>query len=366
MTSGERPKILFVSGFPEIIGGGQISLMLLLKYLDRSALEPAVIFPREGGYARFLSPFGMKHFFLAPPKLRLRNFLAVISYIRALRRLCARENVAALHCDLPDVALLAGLSALGTGVRLVFHARVSDSAGIADLLLQLLCDRIIPVSKKAAERFRLRPEKCRVIYNGADTDEFVPGGEPALRRSCGIPDDSVVIGYCGQLVRTKGLAVLVEAFRVLRPKYPRARLLLCGRGEMLRELRSLNEPGLHIADFTEDVRPFYSSTDIFVLPTLHPEGFSRVLVESMACGVPAIATEMGGNMESIEDGVSGFLVPPGDAAALAERLGVLLSDEKRRAAMGAASRARVCAMFGARSMARKVGEMYLELFGGKL
>ena len=361
-----KPVILYLSGFSEIIGGGQISLMLLLKFLDHESFSPAIVFPQEGGYSRFLSPLDCKHFFLQPPKLRPHKIIAIFSYLLALRRLCKKERIAVMHCDTPDVALLVGAARLFSSVKLVFHARVNDSGGLADILLQFLCDRIICVSKIVTRRFNIFPGKCRVIYNGADTDTFTPGGEPALRRTHAIPDDTLVVGYCGQIVQEKGLSVLVEAFKLVRADFPKTCLLLCGRGSYLPLLQAQHIEGLVYAGFMEDVRPFYAATDIFVLPTIDNEGFSRVLVESMACGIPAIATTVGGNPESIEDGVSGFMIPPENPAALAEKLKILLSDQQKRAAMGKAARERVVANFGARSTAAQVGVLYAELCGGKV
>jgi glycosyltransferase involved in cell wall biosynthesis len=182
-----------------------------------------------------------------------------------------------------------------------------------------------------------------------DIDVFVAAGQARQRRG------SEVL-YAGVLVPGKGVLELLEAFGRLAPAFPEARLRLIGREshrEYARRLRAhVRSAGLEDRVVFVDALPqaelagFMATAAVLVLPS-HSEGLGRVVLEAMATGAPVVATRVGGLLEVVEDGVTGFLVPAGDVAALAERLAWILRHREAAGHMGrraaAVVRARVSA-----------------------
>lgn len=360
-ASAERMRILYVSGYGDIGGGGQISLLLLLEHLDKDQFVPLVLCPCEGELTRRARDLGAEvYIFGTGTSLDSRRAL---SQWLSLRR-CAKALKADLvHCDTIYAALMSGLGLVGSTIPLVFHARTSASGGVLDSIVPLLCARILCVSKAAAKRFpTFSPSKAHVVYNGVDLGVFRPGvGDGALRKELGIAHDAFVVGYAGQLIKAKGLEVLLRAFSRLRVEFANTILLIAGRGRDEIALRATAGEGVRFQPFSCSMPEFYSSLDVFALPTLLLEGLSRSLIEAMACAVPSVATRLGGNAETLVDGETGLFVPAEDEGGLHGRLRDLYLDPGARGRMGAAARERAEKLFDAVACARAVEAIYLQV-----
>lgn len=157
--------------------------------------------------------------------------------------------------------------------------------------------------------------------------------------------------FVGRLAAVKGLPVLFDALVRLAPDFPDLAVTLIGDGPERQGLEG-EAAALGLAGMVEfagyqgqsGVAAALAESDLLVLPSF-AEGLPVVLMEALAAGLPVVTTRIAGVAELVEDGISGFLVPPGDAAALAEKLAILLADPALRAAMGKAGRARVRAGF---------------------
>ncbi len=365
-----KKTILYISGFSDIVGGGQLSFFLILKNLDRSRFRPVVLCPETGEVSREVSGMGIDVLLLKQPQLKTWKLWRIIFYIASLRRLISAACADLTHCDTLNSALLAGLANLFAGIPVVFHARVSDSGGILDRIVPFVCDRIICVSGAVAARFavsRYFADKIRVIYNGVDTARCAPSlSGDEFRKSNGIPSAVPLVGYCGQLVEEKGLRVLIEAFEIINREFPDSRLILAGRGAFEQELRR-QACGLTLGDsvvltgFIENIPGFMAALEIFILPSLHKEGLARVLIEAMACGKPAIATTVGGNPETVVDGVTGYLVPAGEHVILAEKAVCLLKDKALARKLGENGRKRAVEFFSIQRTAEAIDKLYGEL-----
>lgn len=153
--------------------------------------------------------------------------------------------------------------------------------------------------------------------------------------------------YVGRLSAAKGLPVLLESLRSLRERHEGLVLTLVGDGEDRRQLTEL-ATSLGIAgnvrfvgfESEAEVRARLAATDVFVLPSF-AEGVPVSLMEAMAAGVPVVTTAIAGIGELVDDGVSGYVVPPGDAGSLADRLDRLVADPELRGRLGRAGRATV-------------------------
>jgi glycosyltransferase involved in cell wall biosynthesis len=188
----------------------------------------------------------------------------------------------------------------------------------------------------------------------------------SIRQEFGIPSDAPIVGAICRLNPIKGVNYLVEAAGLLRDRFPEARFIVLGDGEIKPELtRRFKELGLEsraiLTGFRTDTGRFLREFDVSVLPSL-TEGLSNTVMESMAAGVPVVATRVGGTPEIVVDGVTGFLVEPRDVSGLANSIATLIEDRQFARRMGDAGRRHILEQF---SIERAVGKLE-DLYSGLL
>jgi glycosyltransferase involved in cell wall biosynthesis len=202
---------------------------------------------------------------------------------------------------------------------------------------------------------RLMPRsRTSVLYNPIDVERFRPiaVARDATRRRLGFAPNDVVIGFAGRFERQKGVIVLASALERVMAEMPEVRGLWVGHGEVAGEIESLIEApphgGRHVRlPWSDDLPGCFAAMDILAFPSIRRESFGRVAAEAQACGVPVIASRDGGTPETIRDGESGLLVPPGDVAGWSSALIRLARDADLRTRMGAAGREQACQRFAA-------------------
>lgn len=198
------------------------------------------------------------------------------------------------------------------------------------------------------------------IYNGVDTRRFAPAetGFVSPLPADFLDSDSIVIGSVMRMQPVKAPLDLVQAFIALRERrpelFPRLRLALIGDGPLLEQARQiLAQAGVSaqawLPGAREDVPDCLRALDLLVLPSL-AEGICNTVLEAMATGLPVIATEVGGNPDLVQPGVTGALVPAGQPEAIADQLAAYLDAPARRSREGAAARARAEAEFSMEAM----------------
>lgn len=230
-------------------------------------------------------------------------------------------------------------------------------------------DRVITGSLNSAasvgEAFRLSPERIAVVHDGVDAETYRPleGGEKE-------PGSLLYVGNSED--RNKGARYLLEALGLLRGKLD-FHLTLVDRPREALELapRLVAELGLEDrVTFSgrvsrEELLRLYNRSELLVSPSLY-EGFGLPAAEAMACGVPVVATTAGAFPEVIDDGVTGLLVRPADAAALADAIARLMGDAALRRRMGEAGRSRIEEHFTWRQTALKTAALYEEVLGASV
>jgi glycosyltransferase involved in cell wall biosynthesis len=185
---------------------------------------------------------------------------------------------------------------------------------------------------------------------GVDIQRFRPRPDVrvARRRKLGIPEDAIVLLYVGRLHPDKGLGELGCAFERLAARNPRVHLLLVGPDES--GLAHVHDgvvharSRVHAVGRTTEPELYMAAADVFCLPS-YREGFGMSLLEAAACGVPAVASRIYGITDAVQENVTGLLVPPRDADALAEALERIIQDAPLRARLGAAARERAARLF---------------------
>lgn len=197
-------------------------------------------------------------------------------------------------------------------------------------------------------RYRLGATPGCVIHNGVDLTRFVPSATARedARRSLALPGTSVVIGSVGRLAPEKNQLAIITSAAQLHAAGLDVRVLLAGDGPMRAILageaaRLGMASRLLLAGEVADVRPLLAAMDVFALPSTSVETFSNAALEAMAMGLPVVLSDIGGAREMISEAREGFIVPPGDDAALADALQKLCRDRTAREQMAAAARARV-------------------------
>ncbi len=191
---------------------------------------------------------------------------------------------------------------------------------------------------------------------------FTPEERAAARARHGVGEDHPVFVAAGRLAPQKNHALLLDAFASVRVKLPAARLLLAGGGP-LREALETRARSLGLGDslrflgFQEDVRGLLAAADVYVLSSRY-EGLSLSLLEAMACGLPCVSTAYPGADEALEDGMTGRLVPPDDAPALAAALKELGANPTLREVLGRAAREFVESRFSAEETASRLITIY--------
>ena len=368
----QRPRILFVAHSASR-GGAELCLDTLLRHLDRRRYDVTVLFPWEGplaGSARALGLtveiFPLQWWMGERPTLRgyarllLRaapNALRLAAYVRRHRFRLVYTN----SCAVFEPALAARLA----GVRHVWHVHEVFGSGLGRTLplalhkklIDRLSDRVLFESHSARRVFEGEPPspKSRVVHNSLRLCDDGRDSPADCRRRLGLAPEDRVVGFVGQLIERKDPLLLLRA--AVRVKEPgNFKLLFAGDGP-LRAALAEQAAALGLAErcrfvgFHDDVRTVLRAIDLLVLPS-REESFGLVLVEAAEFGKPVIATRTEGPCEIVAEGETGFLVEPGDAARLAERMGRLLRDPDERRRLGLAGRRRVRALFSAENNAR--------------
>lgn len=185
-------------------------------------------------------------------------------------------------------------------------------------------DRIIPVSqslKKQIEALRIPPAKIQVIHNGIDTQHFNVRNQAACRAELGLAPDEKILLFVGQLVPVKGVLSLIQLFqKYIQQHGPQLRLVLVGGGELEKavrqQIKAVNlEKQVTLAgpQHHDQIPKWMNAADILCLNSLN-EGYPTVLIEAQACGLPIIATDVGGVREIIQNQNLERLIAPGDTA----------------------------------------------------
>jgi glycosyltransferase involved in cell wall biosynthesis len=381
-------RILYVHNSADLYGASR-SLIRLLQSLDRSRFQATVILPEDGPLKTAIENLGVR--VLVDSSLaivsRYSSWIMVIGYrfpisVRRLCKFIRKENIDLVHTN-TGVILGPGLAAKMTGIPHIWHMRESFRATrprlweIYSVYIRMVSDKILAVSNAVAAQFSDR-RKVVVIHNGFSLDEFAvssgAGGE--FRQRLGIAEKDLVVGCVGRIKwARKGQEHLIQAASLLKARGLALKYLIVGSPypgneihlERLKNLvRDLNlQDEIIFAGELSDPKPAYAMMDIVVLPSAQPEPFGGVVMEAMAIGLPVIATNIGGSLDQVAEGVTGFLVPPADPSALAEKIELLANDPELRRRMGAAGRERIAKNFSLTEMVKKIETLYDDSFRNK-
>jgi glycosyltransferase involved in cell wall biosynthesis len=312
-------RILYLDSSVGIFGGGQISLLEFLTNMDRAKYYPLVIVGEEGKLINEIERLEVECQVIPMPGLKKLNLFMFLDGFWRIFSYAREKKVKLIHCNTSRATLYAGPIAKILGIPLIWHVRIP-----------------YPVKEEVRKKFH-------------------------------IDSEDIVIGTVGRLSPEKGYEHLISAIRDVAIEYPRIKVLIVGSGseeyrlylqEKINKLKLSSN--IIFTGFYEDVPQILNCMNIYSLPSLS-EGFNRSLLEAMACGLPVVATNVGGNMEVVKDGVNGLLVPSDHPVRLAAAITELLKDREKAKRMGLAGRERVEEKFSIEKNVRRTETIYEEI-----
>jgi len=343
-----------------------------LAYLKTAGFDPALLSSpgkelEEIGRREGYPVFGVTMRRDISPVSDLRSLFEILRLLRRIKPVICNSGT-------PKAGLLVGLAAWLTRVPCRVYTlrglRLETAKGIKRMILTITervacfsAHRVVCVSASLREQaiaLRLVARSKTVLFgagssNGVDPSRFEPTPEKiamaaALRQELGIRPEQPVIGFAGRFTRDKGLPELIAAFQLICKQLPETVLLLVGDYEagdpVPEKIRDVieSDPRIHCLRFTSQLELYYLAMNVFVLPT-HREGFPITVLEAQAAELPVVTTFATGAVDAINDGITGLLVPVGDAGKLAEAGLSLLSDPIKKRSMGRLARARILTEF---------------------
>jgi L-malate glycosyltransferase len=360
--------LLVVDQFSETFGGG-----------ERIALKLAALLPIYGYRVSILT------FFVHPRCIELESApcpiyvlplqrtydLSAFRAALALRHFLKLERIVIVQTFFESSDLWAGLvTKLMSDAKLIWSRRDMGilrgrKHDIAYKLMSGTPDAVFAVSEQVRQHGitvdGIPSNRVLTIYNGLDVE-----GWSAPRREIG--DGKFVVATLGNIRKVKGHDVFIRAAASVVRAFPNVSFMIAGEvlePDYFKELRELVRD-LNLTDhFTfrsgvTDIREYLSAVDVFVLPS-RSEGFSNAIIEAMAASLPVVATDVGGNAEAIKDGVSGFIIPSEDDAALSDAITRFLSDPSKAKEMGVAGRGLVVEKFTIAAMMQQITNVYSSL-----
>jgi L-malate glycosyltransferase len=361
-------KVLFVIGQLSV-GGTEIQLLHLAAGLDSDQFEPMVVC--LSGTVPSLAG-----------KFQEINIPTIVLQREKLGRMLVLRRLAEINRVFkPDIVHAFGYASRAAipASRLFFNAKVIISIRTQperhinwmDKKINVFADRVLTNSQKAARSIDSSLNKSipvQVIYNGIDLDEFDSRtNNPVTQRDI---NGSKVICSVARMHPVKGLDILLDAFAILSKPMDHMQLWLVGDGPERNKLES-QAVDLGIRSNVifwgeqENIPPILRHASLGVLAS-RSEGLPNAVIEYMAARLPVVATDAGGTCEVVVNGRTGLLVPPENAADLAEALRLVLENEEKAFEMGKAGRKRVEELFTVGRMIAETEHLYKALIDGSL
>jgi glycosyltransferase involved in cell wall biosynthesis len=311
-----------------------------------------------------------------------------ITVINRLAAAFKALDIQVVHGFLFDAEIASRIAArlAGCPANIGSERNISNRNGFVKRLIYRVTSRLLDAciaNSTAGTAFNhrvtgLAESRYHVVYNGVDTERFKPRDDCELRHELSLRRDQVVIGMFGSFKHQKNHPLLLQAAKLVTTQRPNVRFVFIGstlqegykntgtyKKEVIQlvEDLQLNEFCLFLGTKT-DVERYYNLCDVTVLPSLF-EGTPNVALESMASGVPVIATDVSDNHYVIPDGVAGYIVPLGNPEILAQKIIKLVDDERLRNRLGEQARNWAVNTFSLNQMSENVGAVYRQVLATK-
>lgn len=319
-------------------GGQEVSLLELCQKLSSRGHRIRLLYKTDGEfsgrYREFCDSMTRVGAYAIDRKRPATVFDFLSSFLKGLK---TKPDL--IYANQYFDSLYAGLLARACRVPFVCHLRLPPPQTLCFQFKTGLsrAAKLVAVSDHTRERWirsGFSPARIATVYNGVSLERYAPSLDLSKNRArWGIPSDAFVIAYAGRLAHDKGIHGLFLAFQELLKKKPRAFLILAASSgpllaktaEYIESLKNLQcqlplSNRVLWLENCSDMPALFASSDVTVLPSLWPEPFGRILIESMACGTPAVASGVGGIPEILTGEFSNFIFQPGDWRGLCDSL----------------------------------------------
>ncbi|MCA3326177.1 MAG: glycosyltransferase family 4 protein [Roseomonas sp.] len=374
------PPLALLQVLPALRSGGVERGTLEIAEAQIAAGFRAIVASAGGEMVPALEALGARHLTLP---LTAKSPFALWRNAGALAALVRAEGVALIHARSRAPAWSALMAARRAGLPFVttYHGAYNEGFPGKRFYNSVMArgDRVIAISHFIADLIRARhgvaEARLRVIPRGVDPRRFDPAQDSAerrekLRAAWGLPEGPPIIMLPARVTRWKGQMVLVEAMA----RVPGDSLaLLVGdaeerpafKGELLARIESLGlKDRVRLVGHANDMPAALMLADVVVHASTDAEAFGRTVIEAQAMARPVIASDLGAPRETVAEGITGWRIPPGDAAALAEAISKALAlPPAERAALGARARAAVLSGYTTQAMQAATIAVYRELIG---
>jgi glycosyltransferase involved in cell wall biosynthesis len=354
------------------VGGAETLLMNLVRRMDRRRFAPEIVCLKDRG------PLGEVLVAELPVHA---NFLSHKLDLRVLPRLCRvmrrPQADAVITVGAGDKMFWGRLAAKLSGVPVIASALHStgwpDGIGRLNRMLTPLTDAFIGVAKAHAQHFveneRFPADKVHTIYNGIDCERFIPRSSMGIRQELGVAPDAPIVGILAALRPEKNHELFLQGAQRINEALPGAHFLIIGDGPRRAALEAMaRQLGIaeqvHFVGSRTDVPELLAVCHVTAL-TSHNEAAPVSILESLSCGVPVVASNVGSVSESVIDGVTGRLFPPGNVDAFTNAAIELLRDKPLRDRLGAQGRRRVIEHWSLESMVRGYEQLIERIHAGK-
>ena len=358
-------KVLLYTDTPNI-GGAEKHMLLLAKYLKKKGHKVSLAF---GKYSKLMQtqkefePFCEQIYQIKTlHKHDPRHFFALKKLLRE-----GQFDLLHLHLWNPGSCRYAFFAATATGTPIITTEHDPfELHGIKKWIKKACLKRTSQTITVSSDNFRLLDdyyevpkERLKLVPNGIEIDRFLDNHDKA---DLPVQKGDQVITCIAELHLRKGHRYLLEAFRKLQAEMPHLRLILVGRGPAEAQLKTQAQdiPNVHFLGWRDDIPQILRTSDIFILPSLR-EAFGLTVLEAMASGTIAVATNNGGTVDIIQDGVTGYLIPPSSAQAIYERLSIILKNPQQKADIEREAQHRLREKFTAEKMAEATLAVYQEV-----
>jgi glycosyltransferase involved in cell wall biosynthesis len=366
----ELPHVLLVlDQFPKTLGGGERIVLRIAALLPRYGYRASILtFSAHPESAGLQSPPCPVYLLPLQRTYDLGAFRAALD----LKRFLKQQRIQIVQTFFESSDLWAGfVTKTMSDARLIWSRRDmgilrASKHHLAYRLMSGIPDRVFAVSEEVRQHCvlvdRIKSSRVETIYNGIDVVDWDTVSKPAQ-----LPGASVV-ATVGNIRRVKGHDIFIKAAASVAAQFPQVSFNIAGDvlepdyfAELQALIRDLNlSDRFHFAGGVANLREYLSTADIFVLPS-RSEGFSNAIVEAMAASLPVVATGVGGNAEAVTDGVSGFIIPSENPAALAAAIIRLLADPPKAREMGAAGKKLASEKFTTEAMMHQITLAYANL-----
>lgn len=376
MTSNPLRVVFIIQDYYPRLGGAQRQIAEQAPLLKKLGVEITVLTRRYPGLKPFEIIGGVPVHRMPIPGPKA---IAAISFILTATWKIIRLRPNLIHAQEllspgTTAVLARGLTGIPVVAKVLRGGQLGDMAkisrgGLGKWRVPFICNNIdgfAVISQEIDAELAgagVPASKRFPLTNGVDTDRFAPlpaAAKQTLRQQLGLPIDGLLAVYTGRLEPEKRIDQIIQLWPQVRKEHPKARLLLLGSGKQEEHLRQLAGDGVDFIGQLDDVVSHLQAADLFLLPSA-TEGLSNSMLEALSCGLPVIATTVGGAEDVLTHNENGWLIPPDMPESLLEALLTVFKDDTLRMRLGQNARQRMLETYSLPVIVKKVRDMYDEV-----